>query len=474
MRAQADTPWTNGLIPEIGPEIVSEIITQVADVAVLITPKGIVRGVTTNPNFRPKERFSSFKGMDLRNTLMVDSVSKFNARLGEMEQVNGRARMIEVTHVSSGDYPEFPVRYSFHSVADGTGILMLGRDMRTIAEMQQQLVNAQISLEKNYEARREHDLRFRVLMAWLEDAVIFVSLSDRLVQDCNPAALSMFGKSGNQLIGSAFDQLFEDGAKEQVTERLVSLARDETHSQVSLKPRGSGQTVSVSPMVFRIGGEQLLLCRISSSTGTTLKSDSLQDNLSGLYDRGMDAIVFVSSSGDILSANGAFLTLTDVAQASAIKGRSVADFLGRGGVDMKVMLENAARSGTMRVYTTKVIGEYGGERAVEISITHLTTGAEPVFALVLRDTSRIDGARAETQQLGEVDMQSVIELIGSQSLRDIVAKTTDVVEKMCIETAVELTSNNRVAAAEMLGLSRQSLYVKLRKYGLLRASSDGD
>ncbi|MDC0114520.1 hypothetical protein OAI45_05505, partial [Planktomarina temperata] len=29
------------------------------------------------------------------------------------------------------------------------------------------------------------------------------------------------------------------------------------------------------------------------------------------------------------------------------------------------------------------------------------------------------------------------------------------------------TSNNRVAAAEMLGLSRQSLYVKLRKYDLV-------
>jgi DNA-binding NtrC family response regulator len=99
-------------------------------------------------------------------------------------------------------------------------------------------------------------------------------------------------------------------------------------------------------------------------------------------------------------------------------------------------------------------------------------GAEPVFALVLRDTSRVDHARADTQQLGEVDIQSVIELIGSQSLRDIVAKTTDVVEKMCIETAVELTSNNRVAAAEMLGLSRQSLYVKLRKYGLLKSGGD--
>ena len=60
-----------------------------------------------------------------------------------------------------------------------------------------------------------------------------------------------------------------------------------------------------------------------------------------------------------------------------------------------------------------------------------------------------------------------MELVGSATLKEIVAETTDVVERMCIETALELTSNNRVAAAEMLGLSRQSLYVKLRKYVLL-------
>ena len=39
--------------------------------------------------------------------------------------------------------------------------------------------------------------------------------------------------------------------------------------------------------------------------------------------------------------------------------------------------------------------------------------------------------------------------------------------------AIELTRNNRVAAAEMLGLSRQSLYVKLRRYGLGDLGTDG-
>jgi DNA-binding NtrC family response regulator len=42
---------------------------------------------------------------------------------------------------------------------------------------------------------------------------------------------------------------------------------------------------------------------------------------------------------------------------------------------------------------------------------------------------------------------------------------------MCIEAALEMTHNNRASAAEMLGLSRQSLYVKLRRFGI---SSEND
>ena len=70
-------------------------------------------------------------------------------------------------------------------------------------------------------------------------------------------------------------------------------------------------------------------------------------------------------------------------------------------------------------------------------------------------------------------MKNVMDLVGTASLKELVSATSDVVEKMCIETAVQLTGNNRVAAAEMLGLSRQSLYVKLRKYGIMN-SSDGE
>jgi DNA-binding protein Fis len=39
---------------------------------------------------------------------------------------------------------------------------------------------------------------------------------------------------------------------------------------------------------------------------------------------------------------------------------------------------------------------------------------------------------------------------------------------------LELTGDNRASAAEMLGLSRQSLYVKLRRFGMSDPGADTD
>ena len=62
--------------------------------------------------------------------------------------------------------------------------------------------------------------------------------------------------------------------------------------------------------------------------------------------------------------------------------------------------------------------------------------------------------------------EQLVELIGRVSLKDLVRDATDVIERLCIEAALKLSGDNRASAAEMLGLSRQSLYVKLRRYGL--------
>ena len=47
------------------------------------------------------------------------------------------------------------------------------------------------------------------------------------------------------------------------------------------------------------------------------------------------------------------------------------------------------------------------------------------------------------------------------------------IERLCIESALDMTGNNRASAAAMLGLSRQSLYVKLHRYGM-HGGEDGE
>jgi len=63
-------------------------------------------------------------------------------------------------------------------------------------------------------------------------------------------------------------------------------------------------------------------------------------------------------------------------------------------------------------------------------------------------------------------VEQLTQLVGRVTLKELVRETTDVIERLCIETALELTGDNRASAAEMLGLSRQSLYSKLRRFGL--------
>ena len=90
---------------------------------------------------------------------------------------------------------------------------------------------------------------------------------------------------------------------------------------------------------------------------------------------------------------------------------------------------------------------------------------KPGFGFAIRNVGSGCRRRRVARELPR-SVEQLTELIGRVPLRDLVRETTDVIEKLCIEAALELTGDNRASAAEMLGLSRQSLYVKLRRYGL--------
>jgi len=467
MSSGGSTYWSGGSIPLVAPEILGDIITTASDLSLVATTQGRILSVLRNPASRHLTAADEWEGQDIRDRLTPDSRPKIEQKLGRIRDGEPVDGCVELNHISDAGGAAFPIRYSFHRIGPDGTVLMLGRDLKPIAEMQEQLVKAQLALERDYESQRDFDTRYRVLMETTKDALVFVSLSTGRIVDANSTAALLLETTRDGLTGASFVSEFEGRRRGEFLEALTNAALAAGSGPIMVEAKRAQREVLLSPRAFRAAGERLLVVRVEPATGQSVGLDSLGQDLAALYAGGVEAIVFTDADGVIRAANESFLNLTDSAHLSAVKGKSLALFLSRAAVDLKVLLENAARAGQMRMYATKLSSEFGTQTSVEISATYLADRTHPAVVFVIRDASRAEAMRKPGVAVSDDAVRSVMELVGSATLRDIVAETTDVVEKMCIETAVELTRNNRVAAAEMLGLSRQSLYVKLRKYGLL-------
>ena len=458
-------------LPLIDPGLLSDIVETAADLSLIVTADGRVATVMVNPHHPAFGQLQTWVGQRFSEIVNEESREKFAKRWETIGKPGTRSLVVEVNHTGLAIW-EFPIRYTMHRIHKDKSVLMLGRDMRPIAEMQQQLVMAQIALERDYEAQREMDTRYRVLMEATRDAMVLLAMNTGRIVDLNAAAALMLGAARQDLVGAAIAQEFDGRRRGEFLENLSNIASADAVSPVELVARRSQRRLRVIPKLFRAAGERFMLCRLEPQEQVNTALSEISDNLERLYHEGVDAIVFLDQDGMITFANDAFMKLTDSAQLASVRGRSLADFLARGLVDLRVILDNARRSRHLRLYMTKITNEFNGQVAVEISATFLNDRPKLGYALMIRDASRADLLRRPGFSGSEDSMRSVMELVGSSTLKDIVAETTDVVEKMCIETAVDLTRNNRLAAAEMLGLSRQSLYVKLRKFGLLSKDDD--
>ena len=168
-----------------------------------------------------------------------------------------------------------------------------------------------------------------------------------------------------------------------------------------------------------------------------------------------------------MSANHAFLELTQEASVEQVHNEPLERWLGRTVVDQSVLLSHLRQSGSIRLFSTTLRGRLGLSAQVEISAASVPGTEPPALGFAIRDVGR----RISAEQTGAPalprSVEQMAELVGRVPLKEIVGETTDMIERSCIQSALTLTQNNRASAAEMLGLSRQSLYVKLRRFGML-------
>ncbi len=457
--------WTNGAVPIIGPEVLISIVASAADAALVLSPDYKVVSVMVNPNTSGLAQLDKWYGKDFLDGLNVESVPKFKDRVEVLRKGGEHRISLELNH-NMPDGDEMPMQYSMFRIGTDGSTLLLGRDLRPIAQLQQQLIESQTVLERDYEIQREIETRLRVVMESSSDAIVFASLVTGRIISVNQGACDLLGQKRDALMSAGFAEQFA-GARSETIERLTQAGSEGVSQPVDLTVKRNDMTVTAMPVVFRAAGERMLMMRLGLPEESRQVRDSHTDILQGMFQNSADGIVFVDDQGVIQTANDAFLGLCDATDLPRVVGRSLADFLERGTLDLRLLVDNASRTGRLRQFSTRLKSELDSTVPVEISATSVGPAGGNILALTIRDTNRGDSQRQSDKSTSDKHARNVSELVGSAPLKEIVSETTDVIEKMCIETAVEMTRNNRVAAAEMLGLSRQSLYVKLRKFGLL-------
>ena len=167
-----------------------------------------------------------------------------------------------------------------------------------------------------------------------------------------------------------------------------------------------------------------------------------------------------------MTANASFIELAQLPTEEQARGQSLGRWLGRTDVELEILTANLRQHGAVRLFASQVRGELGETSEVEVSAVSMMNGGQPCFGFAIRDVGRRLQPSPQTERAFPRSLDHLTELIGRVALKDLVREATDVIERLCIEAALKLTGDNRASAAEMLGLSRQSLYVKLRRYGM--------
>jgi transcriptional regulator PpsR len=453
----------NETLGSLEPEAAATLIAAAADVALVIDADGIIRDVSLGNDKFSKGEYATWLGRPWADTVTSESRPKVEALLREASS-RVPTQWRHVNHATpSGE--DIPVLYSTLKVGSGGRSIAVGRDLRDMSQLQQQLIDAQQAMERDYWKLRHAETRYRLLFEMSSEAALIVDSADLKVLEANPAACRALDEPAKKVVGHIFPIGLDARSEKTVQTLLSGIQVSGRGEEVRVRTADGKRGYTLTASLFRQANASLFLVRLSEIAQTPQVSKQ-QNALLQCLAAAPDGFVVTDLDGHVIFANAAFLTLAELATEAQARGASLERWLGQPGVHLDVLIANLRQHGTVRLFNTKLRGEYGARTDVEISAVAVTQGEQPCLGFTIRNIDqRLSGDVKAGRELPR-SVEQLTALIGRVPLKDLVREATDLIERLCIEAALDLTNDNRASAAEMLGLSRQSLYVKLRRYGI--------
>jgi transcriptional regulator PpsR len=366
---------------------------------------------------------------------------------------------------------EIPMEFTTVLLGGRAGMLAVGKNLKAVAELQTRLIAAQQTMERDYWKLREIETRYRLVFDASDEAVVIVSAANLRIVEANRAAIEALNSSRRRN---------EDLAGRELLHEVAASDREAVRDMLNrVRERGKALSILVhlgadaKPWMLRgslitaEAGQVFLLQFAAANMPVEIRHGAVS-NVEGLVDSLPDGFVALDATGVITHANQSFLDLVQVGAKGSVVGESLGRWLWQPGADLNALLSNLEMHGTVRMLTTSIHGELGTDTEVEISAAAVDQDEGPdnrQIGVLLRNVSRRLVAAGDSDML-QTALGSLSEQIGKSSLRKLVKNTVSIVEQHYVKQALHLAKGNRTATAELLGLSRQSLYAKLNRYGL--------
>jgi len=372
---------------------------------------------------------------------------------------------------------ELPMEFTAVRLGEREGMIAIGRNLQAVSELQSRLIAAQQAREQDYWKLRAVETRYRLLFDATHEAVLVLAVDGLRVIEANPEALRALGFAPGWDFMREVTQADRDACE-------AMLARVREHGRapgiiLHLGPNRTPWVTRASLMVAEPG--PVFLLQLAPAAAPAQAGGSADPvPVETMLERLPDGFVAIDAEGIVRRANGAFLDLAQVGAEGSVIGQSLGRWLGMPGAELPALIAGVQRHRSVRLFATRMQGDLGAETDVEVSAAGNSDSRPRMLAVMIRDVGRRVSA-----EVGDPPADASLAAaraamagkVGRAPLLSLVREATTAVERHYIEEALEMAGGNRTAAAELLGLSRQSLYVKLNRYGMDGASpaaGDGD
>ncbi|MEL7428663.1 MAG: transcriptional regulator PpsR [Pseudomonadota bacterium] len=440
---------------------VAEVLSHASDVVLVLDKNAVIK----DASFKSEELFLSgargWTGRSFRDTVTVECEGKVDDLLAEAK--NGTTtRHREINHAMI-DGDDAPVSYSGMLLNDSGDMILFGHNMSRIASLQRRLMSSQLSMEREVSRLRNAENQYRAMFQLSRMPKLVVDAETHKITDANAAAAKISDMAVQKLIGKRASSLFDEKSVAGFDRVLASAITTTEIRKTQLKLH-AGNEVSLAVSHFPQDGKSYIIVQIQPSVSGEPEFNGVLDNkILALVDEMPDAFVLTDEGRHIIHVNRAFCEMINISSAALVEGKLLDTYFERPNVDGSVLIANVKKHDVVRRFASSLRTNFGQVVNVDIAARQLDMGTENILGFWMRPSiNLVMGAEVEQEKVSRSNEQ-IANLVGHMPLKDIVKETTEMIEQLCIETALELTQDNRASAAQMLGVSRQSLYSKLGK-----------